>query len=66
MPQILPAAVPQNSAPYPPPPQLSPFVFLLLKAYQYLAKRNWNLGIVRLFNDILYEEGLSADTIGKE
>mmetsp|Transcript_29262 Transcript_29262/g.66704 ORF Transcript_29262/g.66704 Transcript_29262/m.66704 type:complete len:647 (-) Transcript_29262:3153-5093(-) len=37
---------------------------MISEAYKYLAKRNWNLGIIRLFNDILYEEGLSADTIG--
>lgn len=38
---------------------------MISEAYKYLAKRNWNLGIIRLFNDILYEEGLSADTIGQ-
>jgi len=27
--------------------------------YKYMAKRHWNLGIIRLFNDALYEEALS-------
>lgn len=29
------------------------------KAYKYMAKRHWNLGIIRLFNDVLYEEALA-------
>lgn len=62
--KFCPPPVPRNSSPSP-PDSASP-LSLFLKAYKYLAKRNWNLGIIRLFNDILYEEGLSADTIGKE
>ena len=29
-----------------------------------MAKRHWNLGIIRLFNDVLYNEALAADTPG--
>jgi len=29
------------------------------EAYKYMAKRHWNLGIIRLFNDVLYEQALS-------
>eukprot|EP00579_Thalassiosira_antarctica_P001364 CAMPEP_0201872820 /NCGR_PEP_ID=MMETSP0902-20130614/5448_1 /ASSEMBLY_ACC=CAM_ASM_000551 /TAXON_ID=420261 /ORGANISM="Thalassiosira antarctica, Strain CCMP982" /LENGTH=760 /DNA_ID=CAMNT_0048399217 /DNA_START=68 /DNA_END=2350 /DNA_ORIENTATION=- len=38
--------------------------FMVSEAYKYMSKRHWNLGIVRLFNDVLYEEGLSAETPG--
>eukprot|EP00547_Thalassionema_nitzschioides_P005983 CAMPEP_0194204750 /NCGR_PEP_ID=MMETSP0156-20130528/4191_1 /TAXON_ID=33649 /ORGANISM="Thalassionema nitzschioides, Strain L26-B" /LENGTH=672 /DNA_ID=CAMNT_0038930843 /DNA_START=41 /DNA_END=2059 /DNA_ORIENTATION=- len=29
------------------------------QVYKYMAKRHWNLGIVRLFNDTIYEQVLS-------
>jgi hypothetical protein len=29
-----------------------------------MSKRNWNIGIIRLFNDAIYNEGLSAETQG--
>mmetsp|Transcript_3881 Transcript_3881/g.6090 ORF Transcript_3881/g.6090 Transcript_3881/m.6090 type:complete len:675 (+) Transcript_3881:99-2123(+) len=29
------------------------------EVYKYMAKRHWNLGIIRLFNDTLYEQVLS-------
>lgn len=29
-----------------------------------MSKRGWNIGIIHLFNDVLYEEGLSAETPG--
>ena len=29
-----------------------------------MTKRGWNIGIIHLFNDALYEEGLSAETPG--
>ena len=29
-----------------------------------MAKRHWNLGIIRLFNDVLYEEALSQTPNG--
>ena len=29
-----------------------------------MAKRHWNIGIIRLFNDVLYNEALAADTPG--
>jgi hypothetical protein len=29
-----------------------------------MSKRNWNIGIIHLFNDAFYEEGLSAETLG--
>ncbi len=32
---------------------------MMTKAYKYMAKRHWNLGIIRLFNDVLYEQALS-------
>lgn len=38
--------------------------FMVREAYKYMSQRHWNIGIVRLFNDVLYEEGLSADTPG--
>ncbi|KAL7479774.1 hypothetical protein ACHAW6_005503, partial [Cyclotella cf. meneghiniana] len=33
-------------------------------AYKYMSKRYWNMGIVRLFNDVLYEEALSQTPNG--
>jgi len=38
--------------------------FMVSEAYKYMSKRHWNIGVVRLFNDVLYEEGLSAETPG--
>src|SRR5210317_2105603 len=29
-----------------------------------MAKRHWNLGIIRLFNDVIYEEALSHESEG--
>jgi len=29
-----------------------------------MAKRHWNIGIIRLFNDVIYTEALAADTPG--
>lgn len=29
-----------------------------------MSRRGWNIGIIHLFNDVLYEEGLSAETPG--
>ncbi len=29
-----------------------------------MSKRNWNIGIIRLFNDAIYNEGLSTETQG--
>jgi hypothetical protein len=37
---------------------------MLSEAYKYMAKRYWNMGIVRLFNDVLYEEALSRTPNG--
>eukprot|EP00804_Cyclotella_cryptica_P024675 CCRYP_001677-RA/>CCRYP_001677-RA protein AED:0.08 eAED:0.08 QI:83/1/1/1/1/1/3/137/760 len=37
---------------------------MLSEAYKYMAKRYWNMGIVRLFNDVLYEEALSQTPNG--
>lgn len=34
------------------------------QAYKYMAKRHWNLGIIRLFNDVIYEEALSHESEG--
>eukprot|EP00578_Thalassiosira_sp_NH16_P024894 CAMPEP_0181101254 /NCGR_PEP_ID=MMETSP1071-20121207/13650_1 /TAXON_ID=35127 /ORGANISM="Thalassiosira sp., Strain NH16" /LENGTH=828 /DNA_ID=CAMNT_0023184081 /DNA_START=268 /DNA_END=2754 /DNA_ORIENTATION=- len=38
--------------------------FMVSEVYKYMSKRHWNLGILRLFNDALYTEGLSAETPG--
>ncbi|KAL7511101.1 hypothetical protein ACHAXN_008022 [Cyclotella atomus] len=37
---------------------------MLSEAYKYMAKRYWNMGIVRLFNDVLYDEALSQTPNG--
>lgn len=37
---------------------------LSAQAYKYMAKRHWNLGIIRLFNDVIYEEALSHESEG--
>lgn len=34
------------------------------QVYEYMAKRHWNLGIIRLFNDTIYEEILSQTPNG--
>ena len=34
------------------------------EAFKYMSKRHWNIGIVSLFTDVFYTEGLSADTPG--
>jgi hypothetical protein len=36
--------------------------FMVSEAYKYMSKRHWNIGIIRLFNDVLYAEGLASDT----
>jgi hypothetical protein len=33
--------------------------YMLHEVYSYMSKRNWNLGIIRLFNDTIFEEILS-------
>jgi hypothetical protein len=35
-----------------------------IQAYIYMSKRNWNVGIVQLINDAIFNEGLSAETQG--
>lgn len=37
---------------------------IMEQVYEYMAKRHWNLGIVRLFNDTIYEEILSQTPNG--
>jgi len=37
---------------------------MLNVVYQYMAQRHWNLGIIRLFNDAMYEEVLSKTPNG--
>ena len=38
--------------------------FMISEAYKYMSKRNWNIGIIQLFNDAIYNEGLAAETPG--
>mmetsp|Transcript_3499 Transcript_3499/g.3318 ORF Transcript_3499/g.3318 Transcript_3499/m.3318 type:complete len:804 (-) Transcript_3499:144-2555(-) len=33
--------------------------FMMAQVYKYMATRHWNLGIIRLFNDTIFEEVLS-------
>lgn len=33
--------------------------YMMAQVYKYMAKRHWNLGIIRLFNDTIFEEVLS-------
>lgn len=33
--------------------------YMIAQVYKYMAKRHWNLGIIRLFNDTLFEEVLA-------
>jgi len=33
---------------------------MIREIYRYMAARHWNLGIIRLFNDALFEDALSA------
>lgn len=37
---------------------------ILRETYRYMAARHWNLGIVRLFNDALFEEVLRPSSAG--
>jgi len=37
---------------------------VLRESYRYMAARHWNLGIIRLFNDALFEEVLRPTSIG--
>lgn len=37
---------------------------VLREVYRYVASRHWNLGIIRLFNDALYEEVLKINNFG--
>jgi hypothetical protein len=37
---------------------------MLQQVYKYMALRHWNMGIIRLFNDALYEEVLSQTPNG--
>lgn len=34
------------------------------QSYKYMAVRHWNLGIIRLFNDVIYDEALSHESEG--
>jgi hypothetical protein len=38
--------------------------FMMQQIYKYMAVRHWNVGIIRLFNDALYEEILSRTPNG--
>ena len=38
--------------------------YMMHQIYRYMARRHWNLGIIRLFNDALYEEVLSQTPNG--
>lgn len=38
--------------------------FLLQECFKYMAKRHWSLGIIRLFNDTIFEEVLSKTPNG--
>jgi hypothetical protein len=37
---------------------------ILREIYRYMASRHWNLGIIRLFNDAIFEEVLKASKYG--
>ncbi len=37
---------------------------LSTQSYKYMAVRHWNLGIIRLFNDVIYDEALSHESEG--
>lgn len=37
---------------------------ILREIYRYMASRHWNLGIIRLFNDAIFEEVLRASKYG--
>lgn len=46
---------------------LTRFYFIALiftQSYKYMAVRHWNLGIIRLFNDVIYDEALSHESEG--
>jgi hypothetical protein len=38
--------------------------YLVSQMYKYMARRHWNLGIIQLFNDALYEEVLTQTPNG--
>ena len=38
--------------------------FMISEVYKYMAVRHWSIGIITIFNDVIYEEGLSDDTPG--
>jgi hypothetical protein len=38
--------------------------FVVREIYRYMASRHWNLGIVRLFNDAIFEEVLRVQNYG--
>lgn len=38
--------------------------FILREIYRYMASRHWNLGIIRLFNDAIFEEVLRVQNYG--
>ena len=38
--------------------------FILRETYRYMASRHWNLGIIRLFNDAIFEEVLRVHKFG--
>jgi hypothetical protein len=38
--------------------------FILREVYRYMAARHWNLGIIRLFNDAIFEEVLRTNKYG--
>ena len=38
--------------------------FILREIYRYMASRHWNLGIIRLFNDAIFEEVLKITLYG--
>mmetsp|Transcript_31995 Transcript_31995/g.47106 ORF Transcript_31995/g.47106 Transcript_31995/m.47106 type:complete len:726 (-) Transcript_31995:45-2222(-) len=37
---------------------------MIRESYKYMAVRHWNLGIIRLFNDVIYDEALSHESEG--
>jgi len=38
--------------------------FILREVYRYMSSRHWNLGIIRLFNDAIFEEVLRENKYG--
>lgn len=43
---------------------LTQFYAIFSQSYKYMAVRHWNLGIIRLFNDVIYDEALSHESEG--